>query len=79
MWRGLFVGGVQGGADLTQFDLSTSLEKLFLYCLCWSMGALLEQVRVTTTVTYLHDSRRLLLTHTYVFPVWLIAMVLACV
>jgi dynein heavy chain len=33
----------KGGADLSQFDLASSLEKLFLYCLCWSMGALLEQ------------------------------------
>jgi dynein heavy chain, axonemal len=31
------------GADLTQFDLASAIEKLFLYCLCWSMGALLEQ------------------------------------
>ena len=36
-----------GGADLTSpaaaGELATNIEKLFLYCLCWSMGALLEQ------------------------------------
>lgn len=32
-----------GGADLSQFDLAMAMEKLFLYCVCWSLGSLLEQ------------------------------------